>query len=319
MKGAALGQLHSIRGRACRLRSRTAFLAFMQKRIIIYVAAILLVLRSGYAYQQPRDSHAILTETPAPSDARIAYGKDPNQFGELRLPKGTAFKKPYPVVVMLHGGCWMAEYGLGYMGRVGADLAAQGSATWNLEYRRVGNPGGGIVGTFHDVQLGVGHLETLAKNYPLDLQRVVIGHSAGGHLALRLANTLFDKAAPKGALRWRGVVALAAITDLRRTGTACDASVQMLMGGTAREQGALYAQHSPLDLLPLGAIKQIIVHGDADRIIPTVMATSYVEAAQKKGDDAKLMLIEKAGHFDIVDAQATAWAQVRAEILKLVE
>jgi len=161
----------------------------MQKRIIIYVAAILLVLRSGYAYQQPRDSRAILTETPALSDARIAYGKDPNQFGELRLPHGTAFKKPYPVVVMLHGGCWMAEYGLGYMGHVGADLAAQGIATWNLEYRRVGNPGGGIVGTFHDVQLGVGHLETLAKNYPLDLQRiVVIGRSAGGHLALRLAD-----------------------------------------------------------------------------------------------------------------------------------
>lgn len=292
----------------------------MQKQIVISIAAILLVLRSVYAYAPARDARAILTETPPPFDARIAYGKDSNQFGELRLPKGNAFKKPYPIVVMLHGGCWMAEYGLNYMGHVGADLAAQGIATWNLEYRRVGNAGGGIVGTFHDVQLGVAHLTTLAKNYPLDLQRiVVIGHSAGGHLALRLADKLFDKAAPNGALRWRGVIALAAITDLRRTGTACDASVQMLMGGTARAQGALYAQHSPLELLPLGAIKQIIVQGDADRIIPTAMATSYVDAAQKKGDDAKLMLIEKAGHFEIVDAQAAAWVLVRAEILRLME
>jgi acetyl esterase/lipase len=259
------------------------------------------------AVSPQRNSRAILTETPPSADAKIAYGQDPNQFGELRLPKGDQVKRPYPVVVLLHGGCWMAEYGLGYMGHAAADLASHGVATWNLEYRRVGNTGGGITGTSEDIQRGVAFLTTLAKKHSLDLQRIVVaGHSAGGHLALQLADTLQGKG-------WRGVIALAAITDLRRTGTACDANVPMLMGA------AKYDAHSPLALLPLGSVKQIIVQGEADKIIPTAMATSYVEAAQKQGDDARLVLLKDAGHFEIVDPQAAAWARVRAEILRLLQ
>ena len=259
------------------------------------------------ATQQPRNSRVILNETPPPADVKIAYGKDPNQFGELRLPKGDKFKKPYPVVVVLHGGCWMAEYGLGYMGHVSADLTAHGMATWNLEYRRVGNAGGGWPGTLEDVIAGIQHLSELAQKYPLDLQRViVIGHSAGGHLAL-LAGAQRQR-----GVTIRGVVSLAGITDLRRTGTACDANVTMLI----KDNTAAYDNASPLKLLPLG-VKQIVVQGEDDKIIPKVMATSYATAAQAKGDDVRLVLIEKAGHFEVVDPQAVAWGIVREQILRL--
>ncbi len=260
------------------------------------------------ATQQPRNSRAILNETPPAADAKIAYGKDPNQFGELRLPKGDQVKRPYPVVVVLHGGCWMVQYDLDYIGHVSADLTAHGMATWNLEYRRVGNAGGGWPGTLEDVIAGVQHLQKLAKEYPLDLQRVVVvGHSAGGHLALLLG------AQRLSGLNVRGVVSLAGITDLRFKGTACDANVQMLM----KDQVTAYDKASPLKLLPLG-VKQIIVQGNEDKIIPAAMATSYVTAAQAKGDDARLMLIEKAGHFEVVDPQAVAWAEIRKEVIALL-
>ncbi len=264
------------------------------------------------ATQQPRKARAILNETPPPADVKIAYGKDPNQFGELRCPKGGSFKKPYPVIVVLHGGCWMAEYGLGYMGHVSADLTAHGMVTWNLEYRRVGNTGGGWPGTLDDVIAGIQHLSKLAKEYPLDLQRVVVvGHSAGGHLAL-LAG-----AQRQLGVNLRGVVSLAGITDLRRTGTACDGNVPMLMKGKADEFAAAYDKASPLKLLPLG-VKQIVVQGEDDKIIPAAMATSYVAATQAKGDDVRLVLLEQAGHFEVVDPQAAAWAVVRNSILELV-
>ena len=163
-----------------------------------------------------------------------------------------------------------------------------------------------------DVVAGVQHLTILAKlakEYPLDLQRVVvIGHSAGGHLAL-----LLGKQQLKG-FSLRGVVSLAGITDLRFKGTACDENVLMLMKGSE----AMYDKGSPLKLLPLG-IKQIIVQGNDDRIIPTEMATSYVTAAQAKGDDVRLVLIEKAGHFEVVDPQAAAWTTVREQILQLCQ
>ena len=276
-----------------------------------------------FAVTQSRNSRAILTEAPPPYDQKIAYGSNPPQFGELRLPKGDQFKKPYPVAIVLHGGCWLAEYGLGYMGHLSADLTAAGVATWNLEYRRVGDVGGAWPGTFADVAQGVDYVRTLAKTYPLDLQRIVtLGHSAGGHLALWVAareklpqdNPLYTKA----PLPLLGVVVLAGITDLRRTGTACDVEVGKLMNGSAQERAGLYDLASPLALLPL-RVPQIIVQGDSDRIIPTVMATAYVDAAQQKGDAAKLLLLERAGHFELVDPQAAAWSQVRQEVLALLK
>jgi pimeloyl-ACP methyl ester carboxylesterase len=114
-----------------------------------------------------------------------------------------------------------------------------------------------------------------------------------------------------------GIVALAGITDLRRTGTACDMEVGKLMNGSAQAQASLYDLASPLALLPL-KVPQVIVQGDSDRIIPPVMATTYIDAAKQKGDVAKLVLIEKAGHFELVDPQAAAWVKVKEEILSLL-
>ncbi len=290
---------------------------FKHTAAIVFTLLLSLVsLGLPRAATQSRNSRAILSEAPPPYDQKLAYGSDPLQFGELRLPKGDKFKKPYPVAVVIHGGCWLAEYGLGYMGHLSADLAQAGVATWNLEYRRVGDAGGAWPGTFEDVARGVDHLRVLAKSYPLDLQRVIaIGHSAGGHLALLAGARQRSKASEP--LPLRGVVALAGITDLRRTGTACDVEVSKLMHGSAQEQAGAYDLASPLARLPL-RVRQVIVQGDSDRIIPVVMATEYVERAKQKGDDARLLLIEKAGHFELVDPQAAAWAQVKEAVLGLV-
>lgn len=268
------------------------------------------------AAMRSQNSRSILTRPAPPADQRIAYGKDEFQFGELRLPKGSAHK-PYPVAVIIHGGCWLAEYGLSYMSHLSADLAEAGVATWSIEYRRIGNAGGGWPGTFEDAARATDHLRELARTYPLDLKRVVaIGHSAGGHLALWLAAR---KKMPKGSpaysanpLPLRGVVSLAGITDLRKTGTACDKEAVRLMNGSDR-----YNLASPIELLPL-KVTSSIVQGNADPIIPTAMATEFVDAAKKKGDVAQLVLIEKAGHFELVDPQSFAWPMVMNEVLRLL-
>jgi acetyl esterase/lipase len=113
---------------------------------------------------------------------RIAYGKDPSQFGELWLP---AQPGKAPVVVMIHGGCWLDSYGLDLMNGLAGDLRERGVAVWNIEYRRLGQPGGGYPGTFQDVAAAVDALRGLAARYPLDLGHMAaVGHSADGHLAL---------------------------------------------------------------------------------------------------------------------------------------
>jgi len=118
---------------------------------------------------------------------RLAYGPGAFQFGDLRLPAGPG-PGPHPTVVLIHGGYWRARYGLKLMTGLAKDLAARGYAAWNIEYRRIGNPGGGWPGTFLDVAQATDYLREIAPTYALDLKRVVpIGHSAGGHLALWLA------------------------------------------------------------------------------------------------------------------------------------
>ena len=130
-------------------------------------------------------SRAYLDRTPA-AGMRIAYGTAaPEQFGDLRLPAGSG---PFPVVVVVHGGWWRSAYGLTYAGHLCEALTRDGFATWNIEYRRIGNPGGGYPATLYDVTAALGALHELAREHPLDLARVVVtGHSAGGHIAAWLA------------------------------------------------------------------------------------------------------------------------------------
>jgi acetyl esterase/lipase len=291
-----------------------------RKSVISITLTVTAIAVIGIAARlQSQSSRAILNRTPVPADHQVSYGKDPLQFGELRLPKGAG---PHPVAVIVHGGCWLSQFGLSYMSHLSAALTESGIATWSLEFRRIGDNGGGWPGTFQDVAQGTDYLRVLAKTYPLDLNRVVaIGHSAGGHLVLWLgARNRLPKESPlyqADPLPLRGVAAIAAITDLRRTGTACDQAVSELMGGSAKDVGSRYDHASPIELLPLG-VKHTLIQGEVDNIVPLAMVRDYADAAKKKKDDVRLLVIEEAGHFEPIDPKSSAWPKVKAEVLALL-
>jgi acetyl esterase/lipase len=241
------------------------------------------------------------------ADHRIAYGSDPAQFGDLRLPKGSG---PFPVVIVIHGGCWLSEYDLEHIGRMSEALTSAGAATWTIEYRRVGNPGGGAPGTFDDVAAAAAHLQTLVKQYPLDLKRVAaVGHSAGGQLALWLAATHRPPAL-------RGVVSLAGVVDLRAAAEqhVCGDAVPRLLGPAADG----FPRYSPMEMLPI-KVPQRLIQGAHDRIVPLEMARRYDAAARKAGDDVSLTVLDDAGHFELISPQTAAFAVVRKAVMSLVE
>jgi acetyl esterase/lipase len=116
---------------------------------------------------------------------RLAYGPDPAQIGDLRVPPGAG---PHPVFVVLHGGCWLEVYGKDLMDGLSESLTKAGFATWNVEYRRMGSPGGGYPATLTDVGLAVDALREIGPKHQLDVAKVyTVGHSAGGHLAVWVA------------------------------------------------------------------------------------------------------------------------------------
>jgi acetyl esterase/lipase len=251
----------------------------------------------------------ILSLVPPPADERVPYGSGAHQFGDLRLPKGNG---PHPVVMNIHGGFWRNEYDLTHAGHLCAALTAEGVATWNLEYRRIGNPGGGWPGTLDDVRTGAAHLEKIAAERSLDLKRVVaMGHSAGGHLVLWLAKPT--------AIALRGVVALAPVADLRRAWELklSNTVVADLLGGSPQDLPDRYRSASPIELVPLG-VAQRLLHGTNDDIVPLEISRRYVAAAKKSGDDSTLIEVAGAGHFELIDPRSSAWPVVKEAVLELV-
>ena len=279
-----------------------------------------MLLLAAHAARAQNLSFEEVEKLPAsPADQRIPYGDGPLQFGDLRLPQGGG---PHPVVIVIHGGCWYSEYDLRHVAAFSSALTRAGVATWSLEYRRVGDAGGGWPGTFEDVARGADYLRVLARTYPLDLRHVVVvGHSAGGQLALWLAAR---KRLPKDGplyspdpLPLRGVVSLAGINDLRGYGSGCGNAVTKLLGGSPAEMPLRYRQTSPIELLPLG-VKQRLVHGRLDKIVPLKQSQEYEAAARRGGDDVKLVVADEAGHFDLIAPQSSAWPAVQEALRALL-
>jgi acetyl esterase/lipase/3-dehydroquinate dehydratase len=245
----------------------------------------------------------------------IPYGPEGrDQVADLRLPGGPG---PHPVAVLLHGGFWRERWERDTIEPLAVDLTRRGFATWNVEYRRVGPYGGGWPNTCEDVALALDHLAELAGERALDLDRIVlIGHSAGGHLALWATTRSGAGTRPK--VRPGLVVSLAGVADLvecaRRglgdTGNAAEDFV----GGPPESEPESYSQASPMQNLPLG-VRQLVVQGRLDNTPDLVDLTHrYVRASRDAGDPVELLEFDDADHFDLIDPGSPAWRAVLARM-----
>lgn len=237
----------------------------------------------------------------------FAYGAQPSQRADLYLP--AASEAGHPVVGLLHGGFWRLPYGRDEMEPVARDLVARGYAVWNIEYRRVGEAGGGWPGTCDDVAAALDHLAVLAEDgLPLDLARVAVaGHSAGGHLALWSGAA----GATSRRVRPRAVAGLAPVADLARTWEigAGGGAVEAFLGGSPAAHAARYAQASPIERLPLG-VGQLLIHGARDEALPVELTRDYAVAARAAGDAVEFIERAEAGHMEFLHPASGAHARL---------
>ncbi|WP_375383267.1 alpha/beta fold hydrolase [uncultured Sphingomonas sp.] len=274
-------------------------------------AALVLAACSGTVLAQnmrPRDVDALPAFTPT---LVAAYGNDPLQVGELRLPAG---KGPFPVVEVVHGGCWTKGFATRKnTAALASALTAMGYATWNIEYRQVGDPGGGWPGTFKDWAAATDYLRVLAKSQPISLKRVaVVGHSAGAHAALWIASRASLPAASDIGSEHPLPVSIAVAIDgpgelasfVGADAEICGKPViAPLIGGLPKDQLARYRLASPFQNLPTSAQEYLI----ASVVLTADAAEHYRTVAATKGQVVRVLNVKNGGHFDIIAPDSAAW------------
>jgi len=262
---------------------------------------------------------------PVAAEERIAYDTGPSQWFDVYWPTGPG---PFPVVVLVHGGCWSTVASAESVSPNAAELADSGVAVCNLEYRRVGEPGGGFPGTYLDLAKAIDSLRSASITSRLDLARVVVvGHSAGAHLALWLASrSRLPEWSPlysRDPLPISSVVAIAGPGDLRShiglLGITCAgmSTADQVIGPTSELRRNPFLDTSPFELLPLG-VRTVSITGVYDDNWPPYVSARWRRAARAAGDDAQELVLPDAGHFEVVDIRSNAWRTVRDTILEEV-
>lgn len=274
-------------------------------------------------------SYASLAGLPYTDNSiKLHYGADTLQYGRLYLPP-TAQNQPQtktPLLVFIHGGCWLNAYDISHSRAFSQAVASAGFAVWSVEYRRTGDEGGGWPGTFDDILQALHYSQIAFDAYAVDSKNIALaGHSAGGQLALLAAGRSYlqydylqnanvqnenphRETAPLPQIK--GVIGLAAITDILAyaEGTnSCQRATRQFLGGTATEQLASYQQANPRQQIMHPAT--LLLHGSVDTIVPLAQATT---------SDMPYQLVADAGHFDWIHPHTRAYKQFIASLQELL-
>jgi len=242
------------------------------------------------------------------------YGEGALQQGEWFVPAGG---DRLPVVVLVHGGFWQPGYDRHLEDDVAAALAADGFAVWNIDYRLADEP---WPATLLDAAAAMDHLGVSSHSVTLDQDRIaVVGHSAGGHLALWLASRgELPVDAPGGGptVQVKVAVGQAPVADLVSAAReeVGGSAVPDLMDGGPDQVAGRYAVASPQALLPVQGVQITVVHGDADDRVPLRQSTAYVDAARALGMTVGLQVLENVGHFEHLDPDSPAVAAMRTAL-----
>ncbi|TWP34328.1 alpha/beta hydrolase [Leekyejoonella antrihumi] len=231
----------------------------------------------------------------APSpDSTITYGAHPDQVYDVRLPSGPARGC---TVVVVHGGFWRPEYDRTHAAGQANAFSTTGFHVAAIEYRRA--PRGGWPDMSSDVRAA---LDAVRKNSDLPRPTVLVGHSAGGHLAAWLLHQ------PEGA-GLLGAVSLAGCLDLLLVERLelGDGAARDLLGGEPASDPAGWSAADPAQL-GIPPTPLIVLHGTVDERVPLEVSQSYASRFPTPQGRVELQVLDGCTHFDLIDPASRYFA-----------
>jgi acetyl esterase/lipase len=301
------------------MKKNSMWLKFVASALLSAVVGV----AEGAAHKPMTLADYMRLSGPNPTE-KLSYGGSPFQFVELFQPGGLG---PFPVVVLIHGGCFKNEYqGMPQMRGIAGVLSSEGIAVWSIEYRGVDESGGGYPGTFQDINAAFDLLVMQAVSRHFDIDRITaVGHSAGAYLALWMAGRgLVPVSSPlhdSQPIQVRNVVALGGFGDLRPDAEhlqdACGYSISQLTGAPSSERQDVYADTTPLELSPNGS-HTVFINGELDNLASPQEARVYAERVRRRGDSAETVVLPAASHFDEVSIASPSWPVVLDVIRRVV-
>ncbi len=279
----------------------------------IIIGLLVAVVGAAHGAHKPMTLVDYLKLSGPNPDERLSYGGSPHQFVELFQPQGVG---PFPVAILIHGGCFKNEYqGIPQMRGVAAALRSQGIVVWSVEYRGLDAPGGGYPGTFQDINAALDMLAAQIERRHFDVDRIfAVGHSAGAYLALWIAGrSLVPTSSPLHATQSvtvLNVVALGGLGDLRpyaeHLQEACGYSISEITGVPSAGRQNVYADTTPIELSPNGS-HTVFINGELDQIASPQDARDYADRVRRRGDSADNIVLPGASHFDEVSISSPSW------------
>ena len=218
-----------------------------------------------------------------------------------------------PILVFIHGGCWLAQFDINHSLPLTTALAMQGYDVYSIEYRRTGNGGEWPV-ALHD---NIVAMEYIAKhrNYSKSEEVVILGHSAGGHLASlvaqRITSQLVNQVELYPLFQATHLIGLAPIIDLPAYAVgenSCQTATPKFMQSLPVENIYKYQEANPLTYSLNGVANKVMLAGGKDNIVPSNMAVH---------PNAKNIVLDDAGHFDWIHPGSPAFNTLILQLEKL--
>lgn len=235
-------------------------------------------------------------------DEKVSYGESPEQYALFSRAKSSSKVNSTHLIVLIHGGCWLSAYDISHSFALSTGLSQAGFNVWSLEYRRTGDEGGGWPNTFEDIKLGI-QASTQFNDGEFPIQNtILLGHSAGGQLALLAGADNPDLSA---------VFGLAAITDIEQYAVgdnSCQKATKGFMNGLPKEQPEAYKLANPIyrNLHH----NTVLLHGSKDKIVPPHNLTTL---------NKPIVMLEGAGHFDWIHPGSQAFTKLVQELQRTVK